>query len=136
TPALFHVEEITQPQGHSTSGSQERYKTSQRLTWENQWECRKQMREWIIENALADDNELRDIEIAAKKFVKQSRLDAWEKYIAPIRKQVSEVISLLQSNADQQQNKDSFQKLIDELSANREPLRRDVMKTLFMALNY
>ena len=136
TPALFHVEEITQPQGHSTSGSQERYKTSERLTWENQWECKKQMREWIIENALADDNELRDIEIAAKKFVKQSRQDAWEKYMTPIRQQVSEVISLLQSNVDQQQNKHSFQKLIDELSANREPLRRDVMKTLFMALNY
>ncbi|HEY5407299.1 MAG TPA: thiamine pyrophosphate-dependent enzyme [Ginsengibacter sp.] len=136
TPALFHVEEITQPQGHSTSGSQERYKTSERLSWENQWECRKQMREWIIENALADDNELRDIELTAKKFVKQSRSEAWGKYIAPIRQQVSEVISLLQSNSDQQQNRDTFQKLIDELSANREPLRRDVMKTLSMALNY
>ena len=136
TPALFHVEEITQPQGHSTSGSQERYKTSERLTWENQWECRKQMREWIIENALADDNELRDIEIAAKKLVKQSRQNAWEKYITPIRKQVSDVVSLLQTDLDQQQNKDSFQKLIDELSANREPLRRDIVKTLFMALNY
>lgn len=136
TPALFHVEEITQPQGHSTSGSQERYKTSERLTWENQWECKKQMREWIIENALADDNELRDIEIAAKKFVKQSRQDAWGKYLAPIRKQVSEVISILQNDIDQQQNKNDFQKLIDELSANREPLRRDVMKTLSMALNF
>ncbi|HSQ43935.1 MAG TPA: thiamine pyrophosphate-dependent dehydrogenase E1 component subunit alpha, partial [Ginsengibacter sp.] len=93
TPALFHVEEITQPQGHSTSGSQERYKTHERLAWENQWECRKQMREWIIENALADDNELRDMEFAAKKFVKQSRQNAWEKYIAPIKKQVNEAIS-------------------------------------------
>ena len=136
TPALFHVEEITQPQGHSTSGSQERYKTSERLTWENQWECRKQMREWIIENALADDNELRDIEIAAKKLVKQSRQDAWEKYITPIRKQVSDVVSLLQADLDQQKNKDGFQKLIDKLSSNREPLRRDVMKTLSIALNY
>ena len=115
TPALFHVEEITQPQGHSTSGSQERYKTSERLAWENQWECKKQMREWIIENALADDNELRDIELAAKKFVKQSRQDAWEKYITPIKKQVSEVISLLQGDIVHQQNKDGFQKLIDEL---------------------
>ena len=136
TPALFHVEEITQPQGHSTSGSQERYKTSERLTWENQWECKKQMREWIIENALADDNELRDIEIAAKKFVKQSRQDAWEKYITPIRKQVNDVISLLQADINQQKNTDGFQKLIDKLSANREPLRRDVMKTLSIALNY
>ena len=134
TPALFHVEEITQPQGHSTSGSQERYKTPERLAWETQWECRKQMREWIIENALADDNELRDIEIAAKKFVKQSRQNAWTKYITPIKNQVSEVISLLQNEMDTQQDKEGLQKLIDELSANREPLRRDVMKTLSVAL--
>ncbi len=136
TPALFHVEEITQPQGHSTSGSQERYKTSERLAWENQWECKKQMREWIIENALAVDNELREIELTAKKFVKQSRQDAWEKYLAPIRNQVSEVISILRNDVDQQQNKNGFQKLIDELSASKEPLRRDVMKTLSMAMNF
>jgi pyruvate/2-oxoglutarate/acetoin dehydrogenase E1 component/TPP-dependent pyruvate/acetoin dehydrogenase alpha subunit len=135
TPALFHVEEITQPQGHSTSGSQERYKTQERLAWENQWECKKQMREWIIENALADDDELRDMEIAAKKFVKQSRQNAWEKYITPIKNQVREVISLLQDDIEHQQNKDDFQKLIDELASNKEPLRRDVMKTLSMALN-
>jgi pyruvate/2-oxoglutarate/acetoin dehydrogenase E1 component/TPP-dependent pyruvate/acetoin dehydrogenase alpha subunit len=135
TPALFHVEEITQPQGHSTSGSQERYKTPERLAWEKQWECRKQMREWIIENALADDAELTGIEVTAKKFVKYSRQNAWEKYIAPIKKQVSEVISQLESERDNQPHKDEFQKLIDEIAANQEPLRRDVMKTLSMALN-
>ena len=135
TPALFHVEEITQPQGHSTSGSQERYKTPERLAWELQWECKKQMREWIIENALADDNELRDIEIAAKKFAKQSRQNAWEKYITPIKKQVSEAISLLQNDLGNQPNKEDYQKLINELAANQEPLRRDIMKTLSMALN-
>ncbi|HSQ44712.1 MAG TPA: thiamine pyrophosphate-dependent enzyme, partial [Ginsengibacter sp.] len=135
TPALFHVEEITQPQGHSTSGSQERYKTHERLAWENQWECKKQMREWIIENALADDNELRDMEVAAKKFVKQSRQNAWEKYIAPIKKQVNEVITLLRDDIANQSNREGYQKLIDELSANREPLRRDVMKALSTAIN-
>ncbi len=135
TPALFHVEELTQPQGHSTSGSQERYKTPERLAWENQWECRKQMREWIIENALADDNELREIEINAKKFVKQSRQNAWEKYLSPLRKQVSEVIELLKNEIGHQQNKNIFQKIIEELSANQEPLRRDVMKALSTIIN-
>ena len=53
TPALFHIEEITQPQGHSTSGSHERYKDPERLDWEKKWDCKKQMREWIISNALA-----------------------------------------------------------------------------------
>jgi TPP-dependent pyruvate/acetoin dehydrogenase alpha subunit len=135
TPALFHVEEITQPQGHSTSGSQERYKTHERLNWEKHWECKKQMREWIIANALADDNELRNIESAAKEFVKQSRRRAWEKYIAPIKKQVSEVVSLLNNLADALRDKEPVQKLIEELTVNPEPLRRDVMKALITAIN-
>ncbi|MEP6947690.1 MAG: thiamine pyrophosphate-dependent enzyme [Ginsengibacter sp.] len=135
TPALFHVEEITQPQGHSTSGSQERYKTHERLTWEKHWECKKQMREWIIANALADDNELKNIESAAKEFVKQSRKKAWEKYIAPIKKQVSEAVSLLNNLADGHRNKEPVQKLIDELTVNPEPLRRDVMKALATAID-
>ena len=134
TPALFHVEELTQPQGHSTSGSQERYKTHERLGWEKQWECKKQMREWIIANALAEDAELVEIEITSKAFVKQCRQNAIEKYIAPIRKQVNEVVSLLQSSAGAEQNTNAFQKLIDELVANREPLRRDVIKTLSIAI--
>jgi pyruvate/2-oxoglutarate/acetoin dehydrogenase E1 component/TPP-dependent pyruvate/acetoin dehydrogenase alpha subunit len=135
TPAMFHVEEITQPQGHSTSGSQERYKTHERLAWEKHWECKKQMREWIITNALADDNELRDIESTAKEFVKQGRQQAWGKYIAPIKKQVSEVVSLLNKLADEPRNKEPVQKLIDELIANPEPLRRDVMRALATAID-
>jgi pyruvate/2-oxoglutarate/acetoin dehydrogenase E1 component/TPP-dependent pyruvate/acetoin dehydrogenase alpha subunit len=135
TPALFHVEEITQPQGHSTSGSQERYKTHERLLWEKHWECKKQMREWIITNALADDNELRDIETAAKKSVKQSRQQAWDKYIAPIKKQVVEVVSLFHKHADEHGHTETFQKLTDELIANPEPLRRDVMKALATAID-
>jgi len=135
TPALFHVEEITQPQGHSTSGSQERYKTTERLTWESQWECKKQMREWIIENALADDNELRDIELGAKKFVKESKQIAWEKYINPIKTEVNDVVSLLKNEAGSEEQKDAWQKLANDLATNNEPLRRDIMKTLFMALN-
>jgi len=135
TPALFHVEEITQPQGHSTSGSQERYKTHERLTWEKQWECKKQMREWIIANALADDNELSGIESAAKDFAKQSRQQAWEKYLAPIKKQVNEVVSLLNNLPGEVPGKESVQRLIDELIANPEPLRRDVMKVLATAID-
>ena len=91
------MEEITQPQGHSTSGSQERYKTQERLAWEKQWECKKQMREWITENALADEQELLDIETKAKAFVKQSRQSAWEKYIDPIKRQVNDVLPLLEN---------------------------------------
>ncbi|MDQ6890981.1 MAG: thiamine pyrophosphate-dependent enzyme, partial [Bacteroidota bacterium] len=130
TPALFHVEELTQPQGHSTSGSHERYKTQSRLAWEREWDAKKQMREWIIANALADESELDDIEIEAKKFVKQSKLQAWGKYHAPILDQVSQVKNLLQDFSENHKNKVAIQKLINDLSSLREPNRRDVMKTL------
>ena len=62
TPALFHVEELTQPQGHSTSGSHERYKSAARLEWEKKWDGKKQMHDWIIANSLADEDELSEIE--------------------------------------------------------------------------
>ncbi len=85
TPALFHVEEITQPQGHSTSGSHERYKATERLSWEKEWDCMKQMKEWILENALADEEELKSIEENAVLFVKESKQQAWDKYIRPLK---------------------------------------------------
>lgn len=129
TPALFHVDEITQPQGHSTSGSHERYKEYDRLSWEKEWDCIKQMREWLITNALATDDELSDIETEAKDFVKKSRHQAWEKYVGPIKKQVDDVNNLLQPFKDDP----SIKKLLKELNDNREPLRKDVMKTLLTA---
>ncbi len=70
TPCVFHVEEVTQPQGHSTSGSHERYKSPERLEWEREWDGIKKMKEWIIENALASEEELGDIETEAKDFVR------------------------------------------------------------------
>lgn len=132
TPALFHVEELTQPQGHSTSGSHERYKSPARLAWEKEWDGKKQMREWILANSLADENELNDIEDNAKRFVKQSRQNAWDKYMDPIKKQVNEAVALLQKVSS---NKTEIEKLIKDLSSLREPVRRDVMKTLAQAIN-
>jgi pyruvate/2-oxoglutarate/acetoin dehydrogenase E1 component/TPP-dependent pyruvate/acetoin dehydrogenase alpha subunit len=129
-PALFHVEELTQPQGHSTSGSHERYKTPARLAWEREWDGKKQMRQWIIANALADDNELDDIEIAAKIVVKQEKIQAWDKFHAPIRKQVQEAKSILEKFSDGQPNKSAIQAAIKEMTSLREPLRRDIMKAV------
>lgn len=131
TPAIFHVEEITQPQGHSTSGSHERYKTPERLEWEKEWDGLKQMREWIIANALADEEELTKIETDASGFVKESKQKAWEKYIEPVKMLVAETVeklAALQSNA-------AIKKLADDLAALREPMRRDVMKTLATVLD-
>lgn len=136
TPILFHVEEMTQPQGHSTSGSHERYKSQERLEWEREWDALKKMKEWIIANALAIEEELSLIETEAKLHVKDSRKMAWDKYLAPIQLQVNKTLELLNSLSTSIPDKSAdINKTIKELSGNREPLRRDVLKTLKDALN-
>ncbi len=129
TPAIFHVEEITQPQGHSTSGSHERYKTGERLGWEKEWDCIKQMRSWILENALASDEEIKVLEEETIAFVKQSKQKAWEEYLTPIKKLVEEAVTVLESTNDEAAIKHATL-----LGTLREPLRRDILKTLATAL--
>ncbi len=136
-PVLFHVEEITQPQGHSTSGSHERYKPPERLQWEHEWDGIKKMKEWILENSLADEQELNQVELYAKEFVRESRLNAWEKYMGPIRKQVSQTFDLVNNLAKSlPQFSTQLLKLSSDLVSNHEPLRRDVLKTLNAALDF
>jgi pyruvate/2-oxoglutarate/acetoin dehydrogenase E1 component/TPP-dependent pyruvate/acetoin dehydrogenase alpha subunit len=127
TPALFHIEEVTQPQGHSTSGSHERYKSAERLEWETNWDCIKKMREWMLESGLATITELNGVEVEAKEFVKEAKANAWEKFIGPIKKQVEEAVQI--SNGLQVVNP-AVQQIIAELSSNKEPLRRDILKAL------
>jgi len=135
-PVLFHVEEMTQPQGHSTSGSHERYKTPERLEWEREWDGIKKMREWILENTLAVEEELYELEQYVKESVRESRLKAWEKYVTPIRKQVTHAVDLLNNLANSlPQQAPQLIKLSSELVANHEPLRRDILKTLNSALD-
>ncbi|MGB3006699.1 MAG: thiamine pyrophosphate-dependent enzyme [Chitinophagaceae bacterium] len=135
TPVLFHVEEITQPQGHSTSGSHERYKSSERLEWEREWDGIKKMKEWLIENSLASEEELNEISHRAKEFVRDSKAAAWEKYLSPIKKQAERATELIYSMANAlPEHKEALQKLAMGLSANREPLRRDVLRILNIAL--
>lgn len=130
-PVLFHVEEVTQPQGHSTSGSHERYKTPERLEWEREWDCIRKMREWIIANMLAEDEELIDIEHEAKHMVRQLRQEAWDAYVNPIRDQVHAVIPHLEHAMMQlPEHREEIQALIQDLQQQKEPLRRDVMKAI------
>jgi len=135
TPVLFHVEEITQPQGHSTSGSHERYKSAERLQWERDWDGIKKMKEWIIANALATEEELNAVAEEAKLHVRECKAAAWEKYIAPVKNQVSRAADLINNMAAAiPQQKEALQKMLLALTAIREPLRRDVMKTLHTAI--
>ncbi|HEV3223371.1 MAG TPA: thiamine pyrophosphate-dependent enzyme [Puia sp.] len=135
TPALFHVEELTQPQGHSTSGSHERYKTPERLEWERTWDAMKKMKEWIIENALASAEELEEIHTKAKDLVRNSKNAAWEKCMAPIQKQVSHALTLIQELVSGMPEKqEEFEPILRHLSLLREPNRRDVMHSMHKAL--
>ncbi|MDB5201500.1 MAG: transketolase [Ferruginibacter sp.] len=130
TPALFHIEEITQPQGHSTSGSHERYKDTSRLGWEKDWDCIKQMKAWIFANALAQEEELKQIEEEATVLVKEAKQRAWANYLDPIRKIVNEAAGFLNNVSGLN---DQIPSLVSELISLREPMRRDVLKTLATA---
>jgi pyruvate/2-oxoglutarate/acetoin dehydrogenase E1 component/TPP-dependent pyruvate/acetoin dehydrogenase alpha subunit len=134
-PALFHVEEVTQPQGHSTSGSHERYKSQERLDWEKEWDCIKKMKEWLLETGLSNPDELAEIEASAKETVKAGRNKAWEKYQQPIKEMAAQTIELIRGMVVNDMEKyNELQKLAADLQANKEPLRRNVLRTLSLAI--
>jgi pyruvate/2-oxoglutarate/acetoin dehydrogenase E1 component/TPP-dependent pyruvate/acetoin dehydrogenase alpha subunit len=132
TPAIFHIEEVTQPQGHSTSGSHERYKDPERLEWEREWDCIKKMREWILENHLADPHELDKIDHEAKTFVREAKMAAWKNCQDPIIAQKEKALSLLM----QAGGGERMEKALEALKQNREPLRRDIMRALSIASDF
>lgn len=135
TPALFHVEEVTQPQGHSTSGSHERYKSHERLEWEREWDCIKKMKEWLLSNELASEDELEEIELSAKKLIRDSRSKAWAEYQAPILEQKEKVKHLL-GKIQGADSTGQIKAALAELVANKEPMRRDIIKALSIAIEF
>lgn len=94
-PVFIHVRELTQPQGHSTSGSHERYKNAERLEWERQNDCNFKMRQWIVDNAISTDEELTQLESEIKKEVLQAKKEALDNFLNPIKKEREELVSLL-----------------------------------------
>ncbi len=125
-PVLVHVEEVTQPQGHSTSGSHERYKSKERLQWEVDFDGLKKMREWIIESAIATTDELLVIEVAAKKSVRDAKSAAWNAYLTPIKIEVKEVSELIDAVEKQSEYSASIAKIKNELLSITEPIRKDI----------
>jgi len=126
-PTLFHIREMTQPQGHSTSGSHERYKSKERLEWENEFDCIKKMREWAIETAIASPEDLDEIEKNAKNTVKEAKKAAWEAYQAPIIKLKSEILALTTELLVVYPYLNEIKQITD-LQSNKEPQRRDVIE--------
>src|SRR5690606_10422667 len=84
-PAVFHIKNLTQPQGHSTSGSHERYKSKERLDWERDHDCIKMMRQWIIDSGIASENELNEIAEGAREYVREAKNQAWEDYMSQVK---------------------------------------------------
>lgn len=126
-PVLIHVEEVTQPQGHSTSGSHERYKSKDRLQWESDFDGIKKMREWILTNKIATEAELGEIEENAKKAVREAKSAAWNAYLTPIKNERTEVISMINEIANASENKVFIEKITAELSGILEPIRKDIL---------
>nr|MBP6316274.1 transketolase [Chitinophagaceae bacterium] len=136
-PALFHVQEITQPQGHSTSGSHERYKSKERLEWEKEMDCIKKMKEFIIENAIAESAELAVIEEACKQEVQDAKKTAWTNFLTPIQMQIAGAANLFNELiAEGNPQSETIRSITQQLQAIREPLRRDVMKSIVKVLQY
>lgn len=135
-PVLIHVQEVTQPQGHSTSGSHERYKSEERLQWEMEYDCNKKMREWIISSGIADDETLAEIEKEIKKQVRDGKKAAWDAFLLPQKKEQQEAIELLRRLAPKSSNKNFIEKIAQELAAEKEPLRRDILSTMRKSLRY
>ncbi len=128
-PVLIHVMELTQPQGHSTSGSHERYKSKERLEWEAEKDCLLQMRNWIIESNLATAEELDVLDKDLKKQVLDGKKAAWNNYLNPIIEERNELVAVLQQVAAQSTNGVFIQRFIDELQSIKEPIRREIMAT-------
>lgn len=126
-PVLIHVQELTQPQGHSTSGSHERYKNAERLAWEAEFDCLAKMKTWIIENNIATTQELESIEEASRKEVLDGKKVAWTAFTAPMKSEQQELVAVLQNTAHQSENKVFIEKIANDLAAIKEPIRKDIL---------
>ncbi|RRA93291.1 alpha-ketoacid dehydrogenase subunit alpha/beta [Paenimyroides viscosum] len=128
-PVLIHVKELTQPQGHSTSGSHERYKSADRLQWEGDFDCVVKMRSWMIDNNIATSEELDTLDAELKKEVLAGKKAAWEAYLNPIKEERTTLVEVLNSVAAASANKVFIEKMIADLNSIKEPIRKDNLTT-------
>ncbi|MEC7895650.1 MAG: thiamine pyrophosphate-dependent enzyme [Bacteroidota bacterium] len=130
-PCIIHVKDVTQPQGHTTSGSHERYKSKERLKWEDDFCCIKKMKEWIIKNKIADLNELNHIEISASSRSKKSRNSAWKSYRKDIDEDLQDANAIITRVAQNSpKNKKEIISVRNDLNNIIQPLKSDIQKSL------
>jgi pyruvate/2-oxoglutarate/acetoin dehydrogenase E1 component/TPP-dependent pyruvate/acetoin dehydrogenase alpha subunit len=138
-PVLIHVDELTQPQGHSSSGSHERYKNSARLAWEKDFDCLRQMKLWMIAINIASPEEIEAIDIQTRKEVLEGKKAAWNAFIEPIIEEQKEFVSLLEKIAPLSENKETILKYAADLGNIKTPLKKEILvtarKTLRLVIN-
>jgi len=135
-PVLIHVNELTQPQGHSTSGSHERYKNEDRLAWEREFDCNVKFREFVIANSFATEEELDAIDKDIKKQVRDGKKAAWSNYLNPIITERTSVLDTLKAVSNSSENKVFIDKIISNLETIKEPNRKDVLSSARQVLRY
>jgi pyruvate/2-oxoglutarate/acetoin dehydrogenase E1 component/TPP-dependent pyruvate/acetoin dehydrogenase alpha subunit len=133
-PVLLHVTEVTQPQGHSTSGSHERYKPKERLSWEEQHDCLTKMREWLLTEGIAGADELAQIEKTAAATIKQARTKAWAAFFNPIQQEREEALVVLNKLVTENGAETQLAELVKTLQTNVTPIRADIVRTLRKSL--
>jgi pyruvate/2-oxoglutarate/acetoin dehydrogenase E1 component/TPP-dependent pyruvate/acetoin dehydrogenase alpha subunit len=131
-PVLVHVKEVNQPQGHSTSGSHERYKSAERLEWETTFDCIHKFKEWILSfdakgMAIASEEELNTIQAAAKELVRSSKNTAWSRFTDSMKQDQADLVSVLKAVATESTQSVFIQKDIETLEKEKEPIRRDLL---------
>ena len=134
-PVLIHVTELTQPQGHSTSGSHERYKTEDRLEWEKENDCNRKFRAWILDSKIATEAELNEIEKSTQQQAKQAKDDAWEASLKPIRKEAQQLVDSLNACGNQDLINEA-NRLLKDKSINRKKIASLARKSLRIMRQY
>ncbi|MFJ1262435.1 thiamine pyrophosphate-dependent enzyme [Capnocytophaga canis] len=136
-PVLIHVRELTQPQGHSTSGSHERYKSTERLEWEREFDCNLKMRQWIVESGIATEEEVASIDAEAKKMVRDGKKRAWEAYQNPIFRERNSLIEIIELSVNESfKNYNAVQSIKNHLASISTISRRDIASAARRVLRY
>ena len=133
-PVLIHVKEVNQPQGHSTSGSHERYKTEERLIWEKEYDCIAKFKEWILAfevdgNKIADEETLELLQKEAKVEVRQAKNISWKRFTSEIQEELTEITNIIDSVAATSSQKAFIIKELEALKKTYEPIRKDLLNT-------
>jgi pyruvate/2-oxoglutarate/acetoin dehydrogenase E1 component/TPP-dependent pyruvate/acetoin dehydrogenase alpha subunit len=133
-PVIIHVVELTQPQGHSTSGSHERYKSDDRLIWEKEQDCNVKFRSWILENGFAEEESLLQIEKDIKRDVRNAKKEAWSEFLTPHLAYKKDLVKVLRSVSENTQNKAAIISILNDLIAIEEPIKKDLAAKARLAL--